>query len=325
MGKEMEGDNRRRRALARRAREEGRHAGEAGVSLGASKQPEHVTQSRREGPPPAGAHKPDPGAAELPPPSEPDRQWPATPLDERRPEPDEGAAPRLRYRELVGEIKRVSGVGFDEARESARAVIAQLTRVLDDSARRRLLDALPVQLHEPAVRDQPPADVGSFLAGVTDLSGITPEQARYRTQAVIAVLRDRVPGLAVLLALPPPLRELTEPPPIGGGVVDPRGHLPPLGDEQLRDALRGLPYWTGDRHGLHREVSLPPAAVDRVLRRLAGLRGRLGRGPHVARPAPGTIALVVRTNRVDAVTRVDVDLAHAVDAEIEAAGAGMAG
>jgi uncharacterized protein (DUF2267 family)/pterin-4a-carbinolamine dehydratase len=325
MGKEMEGDNERRRALARRARDEGRHASAAGVSLGASKQPEHVTHRRREGPPPAGGHKPDPGAAEPPPRSVPEPQWPATPLEQWRNESDEGAGPRLRYRKLVGEIGRVAGVGFDTARESARAVVAQLTRVLGEGDRRRLLDALPAELREPAVRDHPPTDVGSFLAGVTDLSGMPPEQARYRTQAVIAVLRDQAPSLADALALPPTLRELTVPPPIGGGVVGPHGHLPPLGDEELRDALRGLPYWSGDRHGLRREVSLPPAAVDRVLPRLSELRGRLGRCPHVARPAPGSIALLVRTSRVDAVTRLDVDLAHAVDDAIDAAGAGMSG
>lgn len=324
MGKEMEGDNERRRALARRARRDGRRPSEAGVTLGASKQPEHITQGHRDGPPPAGGHKPDPGAASPPQPPEPAPQWPATPFDERRNDPHEGAG-RLRYRELVSEIGRVTGIAFDEARESARAVIAQLTRVLTDRDLRRLLDALPMELHEPAVRDHPPTDVGAFLAGVTDMSGMPREQARYRTQAVICVLRAQSPALEDALTLPPALRELEEAPPIGGGVVGPHGHLSPLGDEEVREALRRLPYWSGDGRGLRREIGLPPAAVDRVLERLARLRARFGRGPHVARPDPGTVALVVRTNRVDGVTRLDVELAHAVDDAIEAAGAGMSG
>jgi hypothetical protein len=39
MGKQMEGDNRQRRAIAREAREEGKTASEIGGTLGASKQP----------------------------------------------------------------------------------------------------------------------------------------------------------------------------------------------------------------------------------------------------------------------------------------------
>ncbi|GAA0222726.1 hypothetical protein GCM10009539_04920 [Cryptosporangium japonicum] len=58
MAKEMEGDNRKRRALAREARAEDRSPSESGVTLGSSKQREHTRTGRRDGPPPAGAHKP---------------------------------------------------------------------------------------------------------------------------------------------------------------------------------------------------------------------------------------------------------------------------
>ena len=61
MAKEMEGDNRKRRALARAAREEGHRASEAGVSLGSSKQrrhAEHAERAEQDGPPPDGANKP---------------------------------------------------------------------------------------------------------------------------------------------------------------------------------------------------------------------------------------------------------------------------
>ena len=43
----------------------------------------------------------------------------------------------------------------------------------------------------------------------------------------------------------------------------------------------------------------------------------------IGRPEEGTATLVVRTNRVDAVTALDVELAHRVDAAIEEAGAGL--
>jgi hypothetical protein len=324
--KQMEGDNQRRRALAREARQAGQRPSEAGVTLGSSKQREHVKHSRRDGPAAVGGHKPEPGS-EHParPPEPPEQQWPTTSEDERRPEPDEGAGPRLRYRELVAEIAYLAGTGFDEARESARAVIATATRVLTDRDRQRLLDALPLELHEPAVRDNQPTDVGSFLAEVVDLSGMPPERARYRTQAVLSVLRAQSPVLADALDLPAAMRDLMTAPPVGGGVLGPGGHLTPLSDEELANALRRLPYWSGTRHGLRREVILPPPAAELVLRRLAQLRIRLGRGPRVARPAPDTIMLVVRTNHTHSVTRLDVDLAHAIDDTIEAAGAGMSG
>ncbi len=45
MGKQMEGDNRHRRQRARRARQEGGSASEAGTTLGASKQDYHLERS----------------------------------------------------------------------------------------------------------------------------------------------------------------------------------------------------------------------------------------------------------------------------------------
>ncbi|MBX6723600.1 MAG: hypothetical protein IRY92_10250, partial [Dactylosporangium sp.] len=60
------------------------------------------------------------------------------------------------------------------------------------------------------------------------------------------------------------------------------------------------------------------------LQRLERLRREMGRAPHIGRQDDSTAVLVVRTNSVDAVTALDVALAHAVDAAIEEAGAGVA-
>ncbi|TDC00366.1 DUF2267 domain-containing protein, partial [Micromonospora fluostatini] len=59
MRKQMEGDNQRRRALARQARDRGRQASETGASLSATKQLSHLDRGKRGGPAPAGRHKPD--------------------------------------------------------------------------------------------------------------------------------------------------------------------------------------------------------------------------------------------------------------------------
>lgn len=61
-GKQMEGDNQRRRALGRQSRQRGRQPSETKVTLGASKQVEHRDDKRRNGPPAAGGRKPVPGS-----------------------------------------------------------------------------------------------------------------------------------------------------------------------------------------------------------------------------------------------------------------------
>jgi hypothetical protein len=94
MAKEMEGDNRKRRALARAAREEGHRAGVAGVSLG------------------SGPRTPRPQE-----PPEPDPAWPRRPPPTGDTAPDTGAL-RLRYRELVTYAAEQIGIDFDTARES---------------------------------------------------------------------------------------------------------------------------------------------------------------------------------------------------------------
>src|SRR3954453_22676045 len=146
--KEMEGDNRKRRALAKAAREHGHRASEAGVSLGSSKQrhhAEHAERTEQDEPPPEGANKPGPRAPRPQEPPEPDRTWPRRPPPTGDTAPDTGAL-RLRYRELVTSAAEQVGVDFDTAREAGRATISVLARMLDEADRRRLLDAVPAEL-----------------------------------------------------------------------------------------------------------------------------------------------------------------------------------
>src|SRR3954453_10148137 len=148
MAKEMEGDNRKRRALAKAAREHGHRASEAGVSLGSSKQrhhAEHPERTEQDEPPPEGANNPGPRAPRPQEPPEPDPTWPRRPPPTGDTAPDTGAL-RLRYRELVTSAAEQVGVDFDTAREAGRATISVLARMLDEADRRRLLDAVPAEL-----------------------------------------------------------------------------------------------------------------------------------------------------------------------------------
>jgi pterin-4a-carbinolamine dehydratase len=324
-GKQMEGDNQRRRALARRARAEGLAPSEAGVTLGASKQPEHTDHSQRQGPPPAGPHKPMPHNPGQGIPPRPGRPWPRWDPEAVGVEPNSPGW--IRYRDLVNEVGRRADLDFDHARLATEATTTVVARALDKEHRRQFLDAVPTELHDDFAINVPynPENLNGFLNQVGTIVHREHDQARYQAQAVLSTMAEQDHDLLESLELPDYIRELTAPPPIGGGIVGiPPGGVPPLTDEELRDALTRLPLWSGDHRALIREIVLPPENLDRVLQRLAQLRQEVGRAPHIGRQGPDTATLVVRTTSVDAVTRLDIELAHRVDAAIIEAGAGMA-
>ena len=106
-------------------------------------------------------------------------------------------------------------------------------------------------------------------------------------------------------------------------MVGPIGGTAPLSGDEVREALRELPYWAGDRNGLTRTISLPPGNLELVLRRLADIKRQLGRGPQITRDGDGSATITVRSAGVGASIAPDVDLAHRVDAVLDEAGAGM--
>ncbi|MET0417634.1 MAG: DUF2267 domain-containing protein [Actinoplanes sp.] len=328
MAKEMEGDNRKRRTLARAAREEGHRASEAGVSLGASKQrrhAEHAERTEQDGPPPEGAHKPGPRAPRPQEPPEPDPTWPRRPPPTEDTAPDTGAL-RLRYRELVTSAAEQIGVDFDTAREAGRAAVSVLARMLDEADRRRLLDAVPAELTEGQDLSTPMrrSDAIGFVREVSGLLRCPPEQGRMRAQAVLGAIAAQDRDVLGTLHLPEGLAELTRPPQPGGGLVGPDGHTARIDDEEVRAALRRLPDWTGDSRALTRTLVLPPDLLERVLLRLERLKQELGRGPRISRPDEQTAQFVVRTTNVGAVTALDVELAFRVDDAITQANADLA-
>lgn len=322
-GKQKEGDNKRRRWLARRAREQGLRPSQAGVTLGASKQFEHLERGNREGPEPAGAHKwgPETGGPPLTsPPAAPSWPgWDPTRLGEPRVEPAD-----IGYRDLVGEVARRARLDFDRARAAAEATVTALARWLADADRQRLLDAVPTELHDEHRVDEPlpRRDLSGFFDEVAEMSHLPREQARYHAQATLSALAERAGELIASLDLAPELRDLFGPLPAGPGRVGPVGQVAPLTDDELRAALARLPYWSWDRNRLSRTLTLPPGNLERVLQRLDRLKRDTGRGPHIGR-LDGAAVLVVRTNSVDAITDLDIALAHQVDAAIDEAGAGI--
>lgn len=319
-GKQMEGDNQRRRTLARRAREQGRQPSQAESTLGSSKQFEHVSQGRRSGPPPAGARKPRPQHGEPAPPAPPAAQTPL--MDSWVLEPS-GPAP-VRYQEFVADVGRRVGLDFDQARRAAEATVIALARALDDGDRERLLNAVPPALRNdyPTVTPRQPRTLIGFLDDVARMTLRSRDQARYQAQAALSALADQT-DLVESLDIPSDIRQLLEPVSPGGGVVDKTAHQAPLTEEEVQAALADLPYWSGSQNALVRAVVLPPANLDRVVRRLDRLRTEIGRRPHIERRGD-TAMIVVRSDSVDGVTALDIDLAHAVDDAIDEVGAGIA-
>ncbi|SCG43632.1 DUF2267 domain-containing protein [Micromonospora humi] len=321
MRKQMEGDNQRRRALARQAREQGRRPSQIGASLSASKQVTSLDQHDRSGPPPAGRHKPDSTRGGPAPPAVGVAERPR-PLPDPRPD----AAVGMRYRDLVDAVSRRAGVDFAEAKIAAEATVLALAWALDETERDRLLDAVPVKLHDVVPVDgiERRQDLPGFLAEVGRRSRLTPERARYQAEATLAALADADADLVGSLRVPHGLRDLLAPADYGGGLVGASSATAPLSEPELREALDALPYWSSDRRSLVRTIELPGGNLDRVLDRLDRLKDAGGRGPQIGRPDPDNAVLTVRTQQVDGVTAADVDLAHRVDAAIDEAGAGMA-
>ncbi|MEU7754252.1 DUF2267 domain-containing protein [Micromonospora sp. NPDC049101] len=324
MRKQMEGDNQRRRALARQAREQNRQPSEFGASLSASKQLTSLDQGKRAGPPPAGPHKPDST-----------RGGPAPPqvgsADNPRPQPSPpsgtaGVRP-MGYHELVDEVGRRAGVDFKTAKVGTEATVLVLAFALEAAERQRLLAAVPNSLHDvlPVDGIERHRDLPGFLAEVGRISGNTPEQARYQAEATIAALAAQDGDLVESLHVPDGLRDLLNPPEAGGGLVGASTTTPTLDPDAIEAALDDLPYWTGDGQGLYRVVALPPDNLDRVLDRLDRMRQDTGRGPSIGRPGDTAAVLTVRTSQADGVTALDVDLAHRIDDAIDEVGAGMAG
>ncbi|MCW3818106.1 DUF2267 domain-containing protein [Micromonospora sp. DR5-3] len=322
MRKQMEGDNQRRRTLAREARERGRRPSQTGASLSASKQITSLDQRERSGPAPAGRHKPDTtrGGPAPPPGGVPERP---RPLPERTPEAP--GVTTVGYRDLVDNVSRRAGVDFSTAKVAAEATVLALAWALDEAERERLLAAVPVKLHDVVPVDGigRHRDLPGFLAEVGRRSRLSPEQARYQAEATLAALADADGDLVESLRVPDGLRDLLAPPEPGGGLVGPTSATAPLNEQELRDALASLPYWSSDRQSLVRTIELPAGNLDRVLDQLDQLRVETGRGPQIGRPEPDSAMITVRSRPVDGVTAQDVDLARRVDAAIDEAGAGM--
>lgn len=214
-GRQMEGDNQRRRALGRQARQRGHEPSQAGVTLGASKQVEHRDDKRRDGPPAAGNHKPVPGdgGTAVPPAGQAAPTTTGAGPTPTSAGPTPTGVTRTGYQELITTIAERSGVEFAQARAAAEATVGVLAAMLVGPQRERLRSAVPVQLRETMPMGGRPrgGDLASFLGEISWLLGQSPERARYQAQATLTALAERDPDLVRSLDVPRELVELFGP------------------------------------------------------------------------------------------------------------------
>jgi len=87
----------------------------------------------------------------------------------------------------------------------------------------------------------------------------------------------------------------------------------PLTPDDLTDALRELPEWAGDVHGIHRRIKGIGfrAAAEHVLA-LADVAEQLDHHPDVE-IGYGTLTTYLITHSVDGVTELDVEFARRAD------------
>ena len=325
MAKENEGDPRRRGRLARDAREKGLAPSAEGVTLGSSKQIEHERGGRRSGPSERAGNRKLTAAKPVP----PSPAWPPRPVPHWDPaavgadvNPGE-----LSYRDVIYEVGRRIGRDFERAKAATTATVTAVARMLPGPERVRLLQAMPPGLYGDEAVDPLDGEAGlnRFVAEAGRLAGDPPEQALLHAQAVLRVLDERDGGLVRSLHLPDDVRDLFAEPPTGGGLTGPEGQTPPLTTGELQAEMASLPYWAVEGRALCRTIELPRENLDRVLDLIAGIQRELGRAPHIGRVDENTATLALRTLSVNAVTRLDVELAHRIDDAIDAAGAGIAG
>ncbi len=83
----------------------------------------------------------------------------------------------------------------------------------------------------------------------------------------------------------------------------------PLQPDELTDALRGLPLWSGSTARIARTV---PGAGDALRARVTQAADDLDHHP-VVEDVPGGLRFVLWTHSRDAVTELDIALAHRID------------
>lgn len=232
----------------------------------------------------------------------------------------------ITHERLVEDVAARTRLATGEAGHVLRVALAVLAHRLPAPQRRRLRQAVPGPERDAAMAVVPPATGGrsELLEEIARNLQTTVERALFLARAALSPLAEADPGLTrelrgvlprefgVLFEAPDPYPERRH-----AGVDAPAA----LTEEELDAELSRRPQWSGDAHHLTRVVALPDDRLPPLLSQLDRDAEDLNHRYEHHRVADG-VSFTVHTRSIDAVTRLDLDLADRIDAAVVAVGSG---
>lgn len=235
----------------------------------------------------------------------------------------------MRYQELVESVR--DSVPLDtaeDARDAVDAVLATVAHCVTPDMREHLAERLPSALRQ-AVEVPGETEIRDGDALIIEIgrrTGTDAERARYLGQAVFESMRSLDPDLVGELRgelhsnLLQVLAPVGEPPDLARNRVDPTVRTK-LSDTDVTNALRQLPQWTGDRHGIRRTVSLPSDRHPPLINGVQTAARHNNDHVHV-HESGDDVTFTLRTGREGVVTEPDLDLAWRIDRVVAEVGSG---
>ncbi|GAA3737908.1 4a-hydroxytetrahydrobiopterin dehydratase [Salinactinospora qingdaonensis] len=213
-----------------------------------------------------------------------------------------------------------------EARRALPSIIAALARHLDAGSRDQLARHLPASLRDEVHGDgaQPLPESGGLAQEVALDLGCPPERALHLARVVLAELVSTDPDLKEMLssALPRELAQWAADPVGAAGRTDAPTDTPTrISEDDVAAMRQRLPEWEGDTSRLSRSVELPPERLRPLLTQVDREAHALKHGPRYE-DTPEGVRFTVRTESVDAVTELDLELAERIEAAITEIGSG---
>ncbi len=99
-----------------------------------------------------------------------------------------------------------------------------------------------------------------------------------------------------------------------------------LDEQQVAEAVRDLPGWSGDVHLLQRTLALDPAKVDGVMDEVHDIEAGMNHHAQIesvlSDDAETLLTLKVWTHTVGGVTELDLDLARRINAVLDGESSG---
>ena len=233
----------------------------------------------------------------------------------------------MRHQEfLAGVAARGGFAGTDDARRAADAVLATLAEHLPGDDRDALAKALPSLLEQESGVDRAAGGGTPTEAGLVDevarRTGWEPERARYALTAVIGQLHaeDADLGERIGRVVPEDLRGSGPTLPPDAASEGAQGRPQPVDRDELQRVLNRLTDWSGDVSGIERTVELPSEHIDLVLERLRAAESEIGARLRTVERTPTSLTVRARTESMQAVAALDLDLAERFDDNVATIG-----